>query len=320
MSAQIQGDFSKIEIEVVSGNFEWPNLISYIPPGTIVGAPDAIAMVPDGFLVPGKGTGGLYVLLRKDNQNGGFSFSKGSSLVEKEDGWFYHMVNWRDVNLDGRMDIVTARYFFFNYLIIGKIFKNFFLIFELCDRAKAPLGGDFQGELIWLEQPATNPLGGNWKKETLAQGPDVLTVIGDFNTTDDLFELYAAEFFSNLLTVFEISEGDTVAVRQTSIIEKMEAPYDIHLVDLNLDGELNLLVSNHLGGAGGNVTAYTIPSIYMNGSAYQKHPLANGFIVTEPGANQMAPGFLTPYNINNFNIGKVLSVLANKLFLNTIFS
>ena len=43
------------------------------------------------------------------------------------------------MNLDGRMDIITAR-------------------------AKSDLvTGRFKGELVWLEQPAQNPLGDSWE-------------------------------------------------------------------------------------------------------------------------------------------------------------
>lgn len=54
-------------------------------------------------------------------------------LTTDKDGYFYHMVIWRDMNSDGRMDILTAR-------------------------VNKPVFGSSVGELLWLEQPPSSPL------------------------------------------------------------------------------------------------------------------------------------------------------------------
>uniref|UniRef100_A0A7S4NQU5 VCBS repeat-containing protein n=1 Tax=Paramoeba aestuarina TaxID=180227 RepID=A0A7S4NQU5_9EUKA len=267
---QVASNPNDIKYEKIDGSFEWPNLISYVPNGTIVGCPQVIAMVPDGFLVPGKGTGGLYAITTSTNKNGDTLYSKNISLVEQENGWFYHMVEWRDVNLDGRMDIISAR-------------------------AKSDLvSGTFQGELIWLEQPKSNPLGGAWEMEVLAQGPDVLFAIADFDKGDNIFQLYAAQFFSSSLSLYDVLEGDKPRVVSQVEIFPLPSPYDIKIDDLDRDGKLEILCTEHLGGAGGNVTSFTIPpNDYHTPDAYVQTQLMSGYTVTEPGNNQMAPGFVT---------------------------
>ena len=54
LSLQVSKNPNKIELGKVNGTFQWPNLISYVPNGTIAGGDDVVAIVPDGFLVPGE--------------------------------------------------------------------------------------------------------------------------------------------------------------------------------------------------------------------------------------------------------------------------
>ena len=68
-------------------------------------------MVPNGFLVPLKQAGGLYLL--KIDCNGTtnskpFGDTKPFEISAPKTSWFYHMVVWRDMNGDSLLD-VTAR-------------------------------------------------------------------------------------------------------------------------------------------------------------------------------------------------------------------
>merc|ERR1719262_735287 len=71
-------------------------------------------------------------------------------LTEDKKGWFYHQAYFIDINGDGRLDILTARA---QYGLLPWSSKA--------------------GEMIWLEQPATEPLSGTpWVEHKLADGPD----------------------------------------------------------------------------------------------------------------------------------------------------
>ena len=271
-------DFSTAKPFQISSDFKWPNRVSV--------APEEIGdylVVPDGFLVPGKSTGGIF-LINCDLQQRKHNL-KPLELTSPKLGWFYHMVVWRDMNGDGRMDILTAR-------------------------ATKPIIGHAGGELLWLEQPAEQPLSSvPWNEHVLARGPDVIIVVADFSDDDKQFEIFACEFFSEQLSVLTISTADAT-VTGTRIIDTTIGPaYDAILVDLNLDGSEDLLVTNHKDGDGGEVYAYEIPDDILKGN-YTKHLIANNFTVTEPGSHQAAPGFVYAFKPNSSYTGKPFILIA----------
>jgi len=64
-------------------------------------------VVPDGFLVPGKSNGGVYVVTMDDSD---LTKAVSTTKISTEDkGYFYHMGEWIDLNGDGRKDFLTAR-------------------------------------------------------------------------------------------------------------------------------------------------------------------------------------------------------------------
>lgn len=89
-------------------------------------------VVPDGFLVPGKSDGGVYVITMDAND---ITKTTGTfKLSAKKSGYFYHMGEWVDMNGDGRKDFLTAR-------------------------SNAKKDG---GELVWFEHPATGLTNTAW--------------------------------------------------------------------------------------------------------------------------------------------------------------
>ena len=69
-------------------------------------------LVTDGFLVPGRENGGLYVVknLGQDNLEWKVCLTGGNVSPEAEDTeWFYHRAVWVDLTGDGRKSILTAR-------------------------------------------------------------------------------------------------------------------------------------------------------------------------------------------------------------------
>ena len=63
-----------VKIKPLLHNFMWPNEVLDVKPGTITGATEDSLLVADGFLMPGRSDGGLYVV-----QNPGRSTEKVSS-------------------------------------------------------------------------------------------------------------------------------------------------------------------------------------------------------------------------------------------------
>lgn len=275
-------DFSSADVATVSsGFFKWPNRVSTAP--REIG--DFI-VVPDGFLVPGKSTGGIYFLGCDPSRHGRRqTASTPIELTTRKEGWFYHMVAWRDMNGDGRLDALTAR-------------------------AHKPLIGEGEGELLWLEQPASAPLTSvPWKEHVVVSGPDVIILPADLDPSDDQFEVFACEFFAKKLSVVTLSTKDGSLVAARDIDLTIGPAYVAIMVDLNEDGRQELVVTNHKGGSGGEVYAYTIPADVIKGN-YARYLLASNFTVTEPGSNQYAPGYVYTFRPNTDYTGRPYLLLA----------
>jgi len=159
----------------------WPNEVAAVPkhivqiPKTTKNDVDRsfrnALLVSDGFLVPGKHRGGLYLVQHPGNPDREYT----ARLTSASSSWFYHKSTWIDLTNDGRQSILTAR----------------------C-RVKSNMGvTNFiqQGQLVWLEAPKPDsydskthlPLEADgtpfdpfakchlpWKERVLVTGPDVM--------------------------------------------------------------------------------------------------------------------------------------------------
>ena len=225
--------------------------------------PNAISTVPDSVFGPGYvsiGTGFLtptyttgQVLITNIYSNESFALS-----VPKRD-FFYHRVIWADMNDDGRLDALTAR-------------------------AKKSLFGGSAGELVWFEQPKGLSKG-PWLEHIIAEGPDVNFVTADLNH-DGAMEIIATEFFGAKLSILW-REGD--AWQRRVIDDHIGAAFDLSLVDLNNDGRLDLLVTNHMSDARASIFGYDIPTDYKAGE-FKRHALLSGILTKIKGPNQASPG------------------------------
>ena len=271
-------DFSKAEPIVVSDGFLWPNEVAR--------APDELGdylVVCDGFLVPLKSTGGVYLL--ESNCTGPLHAVNRIELTTPKTSWFYHMTRWRDMNGDGKLDLITAR-------------------------ATKPIIGSAGGQLLWLEQPQTDPLKNvPWEEHVLADGPDIIFTVADLDPADNVFEVFAAEFFSQKLSVLTISSTNSTVIGSRDIDVTIGPADCVSVVDLNADGTEDLLVSNHEGDAGGSVYGYEIPQDVLGGS-YTRHQIATDFPVTEKGFNQASPGFVYAFRPNANYTGKPYILIA----------
>ena len=187
-----------------------------------------------------------------------------------KNNYFYHMGQWIDLNHDGRLDFITAR-------------------------SNAKAGG---GELVWFEQPEGGLGTEAWTEHIITSGPDV-------GIQCDFMELYAknetvcfaAQFFDQKLALYRVSTLDGTLVDSRTIDdETILDAYSVALVDLNNDGNLELLVNNHESDDKTNgVYAYTVPADPMTGD-FVKYTIASDFKNARSlMVSNMAPGF--PYAV-----------------------
>lgn len=252
-------ELSSPQAKVLTSKLKWPNDITPIPEA-IFGA-DYIAL-GSGFLTPGNNTGAVSAI--------NLATQEVFPLAASKKDYFYHRVHFADINGDGRLDAVTAR-------------------------AKKPLIGASDGELIWLEQPANNPKQ-PWKEHLITKGPDTHFVLHDFEG-DGQLEIISGEFFSKKLSL-QWQEGGTWKSRV--IDASVGSAFDLSLNDLNGDGKLDLLVSNHEADEAASIFAYEIPADYKTAN-WTRHTLLSGIKTEMEGRNQASPGtaFAIQPDLNN---------------------
>lgn len=90
----------------VSHAFGWPNEVHSLPPGAVKGSSDEAMLVADGFLMPGRSDGGLYIV-----QEPGKATEKVTRITRNRTGWFYHKAVWvhEMMGANSRPCVLTAR-------------------------------------------------------------------------------------------------------------------------------------------------------------------------------------------------------------------
>ena len=202
-------DSADFESLVPTVDLLWPNSAIKVPEAIL---PNAI-LVADGFLVPQKDDGGIY-LIQIDAE---LKVKNSVCLTKVKSGFFYHYAEFVDVDGDGLLDIVTAR-------AEKGIFES-------------------GAELLWLKNPGT--VSGAWTETVVTAGPDVMFRIHELDGNPKTLDIVAAQFFSSELKAYFIDRSSSQVVQSITIDENVGAAYDLHFVDVNADGKLDLLVSNH---------------------------------------------------------------------------
>ena len=212
-------------------------------------------LVADGFLVPGKDRGGIYVVKNPGHEQLEWTISMTDPY--STDRWFYHKAIWIDLTGDGRQSILTAR------AKLRKVAASTTSNIgngSISSSASGPSdameqGRPKNGQLIWLEMPKPphfdvetgtpleedgttfNPFDARhlpWKERVLATGPDVTFAVADMDPNDDTIEVLASQFFDEKVTLHSIRRGPNPQVTFSRVIDnKPGASFGGILVDLD---------------------------------------------------------------------------------------
>lgn len=258
------GKFGK-EIAYVSerAGLKWPNKLSRVPEeyGDYV-------VVPDGFLVPTKSDGNIFLADARGQTH---------RITPKKKGAFYHEVEWHDFNGDGLKDILTLRV---NQL--GLVPGNW-----------------DPGEMLWLENPGVDRMAKQeWREHVIVEGPDVIFKTAPYQGG---LAVFCTEFFRDdrrISVRLLNSQGEQTAFR--IIDDTAGLPFALTLADLDGDGTKELLFTNHENnitrdetGIKPGVFAYEVPWDDLINGDYPRHTLAQPSESTlkDPATGAGSPGF-----------------------------
>lgn len=151
--------------QLLDGDIHWPNQATLAPPNAVGGG--SVLLEAGGFFAnPLKATGQIVLT------DISASPPTHTQISHDKSNFFYHHAVWRDINNDGRLDVVAAR----------------------AMDPTIPIGHKPQAELLWLEQPTENPMTSSWQEHVLTSGPGVAFIFEDLNG-DGSDEVVAAQFF-----------------------------------------------------------------------------------------------------------------------------
>lgn len=255
-------------VDDLATNIDWPNVATTVD-ASVFGFTAII--VGSGFLVPTHTTGGIWVLEASASPTTlkqPVKITKDIKSWKPESGWFYHVAEVVDMNNDGLADIVTSR----------------------CADSVLPASVDpKKGKLVWLEQPKENAFDGTpWIEHQIQDGPDFLFARSPKSTPTN-FQACSAEFIGEQLTYVH---GDaSTGVYSTRVVDDELGPgFGCSWVDLNGDGNLDLMATNHVN-QNGKVTAYTWEGdLADNATKVTKYTLASNFSAVSDKTGQAAPG------------------------------
>ncbi|CAH1790844.1 unnamed protein product [Owenia fusiformis] len=247
------GNVGAIKPGVLADDLTWPREPSQIP--YEVFEKEAVCS-PYGFLVPGKNDGSIEIIDVSGDKGKQYDIVRQPGVSAKD--WFFHTVVWKDVNGDGRIDIITAR-------------------------ARQELfTGITETEVLWLEHPTGNPFTQPWKQRSIAK--DVAGVFireaqltSNFRTYNTII---TPGYFTQKLSIFwteNIQERwDSPAdVNHRTIDEGLGKYFDAQVVDMNNDGKPDVLFTINAA-ENGSIWILETPDDFKTGT-FIRHKLADGF-------------------------------------------
>lgn len=216
-------------------------------------------LISGGFLVPGKATGAVTFMPWSQPE-------QTHPITTPRKGWFYHRTEEWDVNGDGHLDIITAR-------------------------AYKPVMGKHDGELLWLENPGSgNALTLPWKEHIIGRGPDVHFRILPASKASPL-TIIATEFSAKKLSAYRLNANNTFDY--TVLDQTLGSAFDVQLEDLNRDGNIDLLVTNHEADAKASVFAYELDPESLR--VRTRHVLLTGIETRQKAIKSASPGPISTF-------------------------
>jgi hypothetical protein len=259
-----------------SDRIRWPNVVTTVD-SSVFGVP--AMLVGNGFLVPSYSHGGVWAMEKSVNP---MSLLHPVKITQDrahpaEPGWFYHKAVLVDMDGDGKLDVVTSR----------------------CQYGLAP-ASERRGELVWLGQPDSDPFSGKpWTAHHLVDGPDFFFCQ---HPSTKALALAAPEFISQKL-VYYWMENSTM---QSRVLDDSLGPgFSCSWVDVNGDGHLDLLATNHVN-RNGAVYAYTFTEDDIHVAQVTRHVLSNGFNAVSSAHGLFSPGDAIAFNPKPDGLGKPL--------------
>ena len=193
------------------------------------------------------------------------------AITPVKKGWFYHKVVWRDMNNDGRLDIVSARS---NFNPIRQVFNPILLPWW-----------KVRGELMWFEQPEDLSEQSYWRAHKIVDGPEVFFEFVDLDD-DGIDEIIASESFQKRLRVYWQNDRKW---NSRVVADDLGVLFSTQLTDVNRDGRTDLIVTNHEADEKAGVFAFEIPDDFKR-QDWIKHVLLDGIETRMPGQGQASPG------------------------------
>jgi len=281
------------------GQTVWPNEAQRVPDGIL---PFEAIVVPEGFHPtpqPGRLTlinlddpaRTTYLIDQSLQDTSGSLGGTGKCRADPNDinfdpnvqPRFYHLVKWFDMDGDGLKDAVSVRSGFkvsgaFCLPAVGEVvwFKN--------------PGGAIDPNVEWEEFVLTPyPLNLNGSDISLdmadLEGDGVPEIVGGNFFTGELIALFGAPVGSTWADV----DGSVVLPRVAQISTDQGAPFGVRFVDLNRDGILDVLASNHQSDGCFRRTQDAIP-----GRVYALQPPASGDIFNDPWVTHILKDNIRP--------------------------